>query len=144
MGTVAARVSPMFSVTGNVQTIGTYNDGTVGIAAVRTGKALSVFSGIWQFDVPFLNALAKRAGVHIYSESSDPVEANTSLFALHARFPGEKTIRLPRKTDVLDVFARRIVARQSSTFTFDAPLHSSHLFYYGNDAEKVLAKLNEN
>ncbi len=143
MGTTMTRVAPMFCVTGKAEVIGTYENGTAGIAAVKTGKALSIFSGVWQFDMSFLNALARRAGVHIYSESSDPVEANTSLFTLHARFPGKKTIRLPRKTDVLDVFTRRIVVRQSDSFSFDAPLHSSHLFYYGDDAEKVLAKLNE-
>ncbi len=144
MGPAAARVAPMFCVTGNPEVIGTYENGAAGIAAVKTGQALSVFSGVWQFDVPFLNALAERAGVHIYSESSDPVEANASLFALHARFPGTKTIRIPRKTDVLDVFARRIVARQSDSFTFEAPLHSSHLFYYGDDAGEVLADLLKN
>ncbi len=144
MGTAAVRIAPMFHVTGNAEVIGVYENGTAGVAAVKTGEALSVFSGVYQFDVPFLTALARRAGVHLYSESSDPVEANASLFALHARFPGQKSIRLPRKTDVLDVFARRIVARRSDAFTFDAPLHSSHLFYYGDDADAMLAKLNAN
>jgi hypothetical protein len=53
-----------------------------------------------------------------------------------------KTVTLPRKTTVLDVFNRRIVAKDTDTFTFDAPIHSSWLFYYGDDAEVLAAELN--
>ncbi|MBR1952692.1 MAG: hypothetical protein IKA32_08955, partial [Lentisphaeria bacterium] len=95
----------------------------------------------YQFDMKFLTDLAKKAGVHFYSESSDPVEANNALFTLHARFPGKKHIKLPRKTNVLDVFKRKIIAHNTDNFTFDAPLHSSWLFYYGDDAEDLLKKL---
>ena len=79
-----------------------------------------------------------RAGVHIYSRTGDPVEANDRLFSLHARFAGVKDVKLPRKTTVLDVFNRRIVAKDVDRFTFDAPLHSSWLFYCGDDAEALL------
>ena len=91
--------------------------------------------------MPVLRRLAKRAGVHLYSDSSDPVEANDSLFTLHARFAGRKTVRLPRKTTVVDVFNRRIVARRVDSFDFEAPLHSSWLFYCADDAESLLGTL---
>jgi hypothetical protein len=42
---------------------------------------------------------------------------------------------------VLDVFNRRIVARNADVFSFDAPLHSSWLFYLGDDAEELAAKM---
>ena len=82
-------------------------------------------------------SLARRAGVHLYSDSSDPVDANDSLVALHARFEGKKTIRLPRRTDVYDVFGGRMIARGVDSFSFDAPLHSSWLFYFADDAETL-------
>ena len=69
--------------------------------------------------------------------------ANSALFTLHARFPGKKTIRLPKKTDVLDVMNRKLIAKNVNMFTFEAPLHSSWIFYYGNDAEDLLKKLNK-
>lgn len=60
---------------------------------------------------------------------------------VHARFAGVKDIKLPRKTTVLDVFNKRIVAKDVDAFSFDAPLHSSWLFYLGDDAEKLAAEL---
>jgi hypothetical protein len=88
-----------------------------------------------------LRAIYARAGVHVYAGTSDPVEANDGLFTLHARFSGSKTVRLPKRTTVLDVFNRRIVARNADVFSFDAPLHSSWLFYLGDDAEELAAKM---
>ena len=52
-----------------------------------------------------------------------------------------KTVRLPRKTDVLDVFGRRVVARGVDSFDFDAKLHKTYLFYLSDDADALLDKL---
>ena len=76
--------------------------------------------------------------MHVYCESDDPIEANDALFTLHARSAGTKTVRLPRKTTVVDLVGRRVVARDTDVFSFDAALHSTHLFYYGDDAEEYL------
>jgi hypothetical protein len=84
----------------------------------------------------------RGSGVHVYTETFDPVESNDRLFTLHARHAGVKTVRLPVKTTVLDVFNRRIVAKDTDTFTFNAPVLSSWLFYYGDDAEELAAELN--
>lgn len=145
MGTPTTRIKPMFSVKKNtsIKVLGVYEDGTAGYAEIRTGKARSIFCGAYQFDVPFLMELVRKSGAHIYSETSDPMEANSALFTLHARFPGRKTVRLPKKTDVLDVMNRKLIAKNVNTFTFEAPLHSSWIFYYGNDAEDLLKKLNK-
>ena len=84
----------------------------------------------------------KQVGVTAFTDSGDPVESNEAFFVLHARFAGRKTVTLPRKTSVVDVFARRIVARDVTTFSFDAPLHSTHFFYYGDDADALVDRLN--
>ena len=76
--------------------------------------------------------------MHLFCDSLDVLDANERFVVLHARNAGEKTIRLPRKTTVADVFSRRIVARDVSEFSFAAPLHSTFLFYYGEDAEELL------
>ena len=106
----------------------------------RTAEGESEGDTLLKLDA--LRDLYAKAGVHVYSRTGDPVEANDRLSTLHARFSGVKDIKLPRKTTVLDVFNRRIVAKDVDTFTFDAPLHSSWLFYYGNDADKLAAELN--
>ena len=131
------RLTPTFHALDG-EALGKYENGTVGLAKVKTGSATSYFSGVWQFDVPFLMGLAKGAGVHLFSETMDPVEANGALVTLHARHSGRKTIRLPKKSDVLDVYNNKIVATDAESFSFDAPLHASYLFYYGSDAKSLL------
>ena len=141
MGTPDCNVKPAFVPISADEVVGTYDNGRPGLAMVRTGGSQSWFYGGWQVDVPFLLDLYRRAGVHVYCDTTDPVEANDRLVTLHARFPGRKTIRLPRKTTVLDVYGRRIIARGADSFTFSAELHSSHLFYFADDAEELLKKL---
>lgn len=143
MGIPDELVAPLFFVKDAEETLARYADGSAGVAMRRTGRATSLYSGAWRLDVSFARDTFKRAGVHVWCDSGDPVEANERLFTLHAREPGVKTVRLPRKTDVLDVFGRRIVARGAESFMFSAPLHTSHLFYYGDDAEELLARLED-
>ncbi|MCQ2396127.1 MAG: hypothetical protein MJ106_00310 [Lentisphaeria bacterium] len=143
MGTQRVRRDPMFFVEDNdAVALGTYEDGTIGLALKRTGNATTIFSGIWQFNVPFLNRVLKEAGVHVFSDTSDPVDANAALFTLHARFPGRKHISLPYKTDVVDIFNRKFVGKDIDSFEYDAPLHETRFFYYGEDAQELLDKLN--
>ena len=136
-GALGHAIAPVFSPVGADEVLGVYSDSRPGLVMKRTGQATTVFSGTYRLEVPLLMSLARKAGVHLYSDSSDPVDANDRLVALHARFEGRKTIRLPRRSDVYDVFGGRIVARGVDTFSFDAPLHSSWLFYFADDAEEM-------
>ena len=136
-GGLGHAIAPIFSPVGADEVLGVYSDSRPGLVMKRTGQAETVFSGTYRLEMPLLMSLAKRAGVHLYSDSSDPVDANDRLVALHARFEGRKTIRLPRRTDVYDVFGRRMIARGVKEFSFDAPLHSSWLFYFADDAEAL-------
>ena len=131
MGMPGVKVAERFSPVRPDEVIGTYEDGSPGMAASRIGNATVVFSGPWQLDLPFVKELVRRAGAHVWCDSGDPVEANDCLFTLHARAPGRKRVRLPRKAaSVEDVFCNRVVARDVDEFEFDAPLHSSRLFYW--------------
>ena len=138
MGMPEARVAKLFYPVRPDEVLGTYSNGKPGLDRVRTGASESYFSGTWQLDVEFIRHLMRKAGVHLFSDSLDPMEANDGLFTLHARTPGNKTVRLKRKATVVDVFSRRIVGRNVDSFSFDAPLHTSHLFYFGPDAERFL------
>ena len=137
MGTRTVRLMPTFHALDG-EPLGKYENGTVGLARLKTGKATSYFSGVWQFDVPFLMELAKGAGVHLFTETMDPVEANDALFTLHARRAGTKRIKLPKRGDVVDVFNNRLIATDTDEFSIEAPLHSTYLFYYGKDAKTLL------
>lgn len=127
-------VTPLFKVKGDVEVLGRYANGDCAFASMKTGKAQSVFYGSYYLELPVLRDIAKRAGVHIYSDATDPIEANGDFVTLHARFSGKKTIRLPKRTSVYDVFGGKVVAKDVKEFSFDAPLHSSWLFYCADDA----------
>ena len=142
LGTPAATAAPMFAVTSpQAEILGKYSTGQTGIAALKTGKALTIFSGVWQLDMEFISDILKRAKVFRYSETLDPFEANDSFVMLHARYPGRKVIRLPRKADVLDVFSGKIIKRNTDVFEYDSELHETRCFYYGGKVEELQEKL---
>ena len=92
---------------------------------------------------PFLSQVLKESGVHIFSETGDPLEANDSLVMIHARNPGAKKIKLPRKADVLDIYANKIIARNTDVIEFNSAIHETKLFYYGKDADVLQKKLKD-
>ena len=139
-GATGHAVEPLFKAIGNVEVLGRYQNGDCAFAAAKTGNAQSVFYGSYFLELPVLRDLAKRAGVHIYSDATDPMEAGGGFVTLHARFAGRKTVRLPKRTSVYDVFAGKVVAKDVNEFSFDAPLHSSWLFYCGDDADSASSK----
>lgn len=131
MGTVGFNVAQAFSPVAPDETLGTYPNGKPAVARSRIGKSENYFSGVWQLDLPFIRDVVKASGAHVWCDSGDPIEANDALFTLHARFPGVKRIKLPRKVkSVYDVFNHCVIARDTDVFSFDAPLHSSHLFFF--------------
>ena len=142
MGTPSIRVKPMFSVTTpEAEVLGKYENGAIGAAAIKTGNARSIFSGAWQLDRDFITKIIDQAGIFRYTLSEDPMEANDALVVLHGRFAGEKSIRLPKKTDVLDIYEKKIVGRNIDRFQFSIGVHETKSFYYGKDADVLLKKL---
>ena len=134
-------LAPIFAAVRPDKVLGRYANGEAGLAETKTGKARTVFSGSYFMTGPLLQRIAREAGVHIFCDTLDSVEANARFISFHARNSGRKTIRLPRKTTVVDVFERKLVAKDVDSFSFDAPLHSSRLFYYADDAEAFLKTL---
>ena len=130
-------LAPIFAAADPDKVLGRYSNGAAGLAEKKTGRARTVFSGSYFIEVPLLQRLAREAGVHIFCDSWDIFEANESFISFHARNSGRKTIRLPRRADVYDVFGGRMVASGVQEFSFDAPLHSSWLFCYGDDVGEL-------
>lgn len=144
MGLPDERVSPLFSPLSTGEVLGRYSCGKPAVVKFREGASTTYFVGTWQLDVPFVQTVVVESGAFRYCQTDDATEANDRLFMLHARSAGIKHISLPRKTCVLDVFEKRIVAVDARAFDFYAALHSTHLFYLGDDAERLLALLMEN
>jgi len=60
----------------------------------------------------FLRALARQAGVHIYTDRDDTFYASRSFLCLNAYGAGERTLRFPRLADLFDPFTGRSLARR--------------------------------
>ena len=122
-----------------VEILGTYEDNEApALASRQAGKSRIIYCGINAPGNKLIKQFATEAGVHFFTDNNDAFDSNDAFFTLHAAKAGTKTIRLPKPCDILDIYNRKIVARKVETFSFDAPLFTSHLFYYGNEADELL------
>ncbi|MBT4496099.1 MAG: hypothetical protein HOC74_00160 [Gemmatimonadetes bacterium] len=78
-----------------------------------------------------LRAILQFAGGHIFSHSDDVLHAGRDFVSLHTVKGEEKTIHLPRKTDVVDVMADRTVANGVDQFTDRLEAGDTKIYYYG-------------
>ena len=85
-------------------------------------------------DIPagILRELARFAGAHVFTEEEDVFYANAHYVMLHTVRGGDKTIRLPQKTNVWDAFTGRKVAENTDVFTDRMERRTTRLYYYGD------------
>ena len=64
----------------------------------------------------FYRALARASGVHIYNDRDDTLYASRSYLTVNADGPGLRTLRLPRRCDVIDPLSERTLHHDVDTF----------------------------
>lgn len=133
MGMPDAQVAQGFVPLEPAEVLGTTKDGRPALTRHAVGASTAYYSATWQLDMKFIKDLVRASGAFVFTDGDDPMEANDAFFALHARRAGTKTVRLPHKAHrIVDCFSGRQVAADTDTFAFDAKLHESFLFYFGN------------
>ena len=100
----------------------------------------SIFVGAPNIPSNVLRNIAKYAGVHIYSDDDDVVYANNNFLAIHTNHAGKRTIRLPRRCSVYDVFEDRLVAEDVGEFVDDLPQYTTALYFIGDAEQLPVAK----
>ncbi len=114
---------------GDSAVFGKYLDSGEPAASVRmTGTARDVFWGGNVMEPEEFRHFAKLAGVHIYCDSDDVIFANERFLTFHASSAGKKTIFLPKKAAVTDLFSGAAVSDTAEQFSFDAKLHETRIF----------------
>jgi len=93
----------------------------------------SVYIGASSIPLEILRNVCKYAGVHLYIDTPDVVYANKHFLGLHIKEAGKRTIKLPYKTEVYDLFSDRLIAKSTSEFTYDFPQHSTFLYLLKRD-----------
>jgi len=107
-------------------------NGKPGLVVKRFGQWTSVWSGVTSLPADLWRNFAKSAGVHFYDEGGSTVYANRSWLAVHTRTSGRKTLRLPRASDIYDVFDGRLIGRSLDKFEVSLPEKVTKLYYLGS------------
>ena len=107
--------------------------GTPGVSAVDLDGHRSVYAATGPDLTPAaLKAVAREAGVHLYSEREQPVYANSRFLAVHTAAGGVQRIRLPRRSsEVWELFTGRVVARDCQEFEHEFKSPDTALFSHG-------------
>ncbi len=82
-------ICPLFSAIASAdETLATYSDGTPAVAVRRSEKGIDVFVGVPQLTPELIRALAKVAGVHLFTEGKATVWAAEGYISLQAHETG--------------------------------------------------------
>lgn len=91
----------------------------------------SVYVAAPPIAAPLLRRIYEEAGVHLYTDSYDNLEANRSWISVHAVTDGVKTIKLPHATDVYDIIANRSVGKKLRQFQVEMKRGETAIFMLG-------------
>ena len=75
-----------------------------------------------------MRRIAQRAGVHHYLETDDVVWATRDLLAVSVKDPGTRTIRLPRKAKVRDLYSGETVGDAIDHFLAEFRSRATRVF----------------
>jgi hypothetical protein len=136
---VTYPMSPLFFVNDpEAKTLGVYcESGKPSLAVKNVGKSRFLFCGSNKIPADLLRNIARSAGVHLYSESLDFVDANDRLLMLHAQNGGEKTLKLKNPCDIVDLYTGEVVQLNRDTFSFNLPKDKTRVFFLGDSKEFI-------
>lgn len=104
----------------------TYDD-KVGFCAKNMPTWQSVFIGTPFVPPSILRGIASFAGVHVYNHTDDVCYISRNYIALHALGAGKRLLTLPQTSNVHDVFADEVVAKNVTSLFVDCPARSTML-----------------
>jgi len=129
-------LNPLFAVSDPQATIiAEYAATGAASLAVREHKAgwKSVFFGDPQLTTELLRGLYAYANIPIYDAQDDSVYAGSDgSLTIHGSFTGQRTISLPRKASVYDVFDGKIIAANARSFRAFVRARTTRLFLWGD------------
>ena len=120
------EVNPRFAVEdASAKPFGKYSDNGA-VAVAEKGNVL--FYGAATLDTEFMREYLRGKGVHIYCDTRENLCAGGSIVTINARSAGKKTIHLPRKCRVEDIYSGEVVAENASEITLDMKAFETRVF----------------
>ena len=79
----------------------------------------SIFYGAKLIDRSVLRAIARFAGAHVYSEDEDVLFVGKNYITFHAASGGKKTLTLPKRAKVTEVYENKVYAENAKEIRFE-------------------------
>ena len=99
-----------------------------GFCVKDMGNWTSVYVGTSAVTAKVLRNICRYAGVHIYSDTEDLLYANKHFVVISTREAGKKTIKLPRRTDVYEIYENRLIGKNITEFTETLPAKVTRIY----------------
>ena len=96
--------------------LGTLTDGKPGLVVREAKEWISVFSSVPMLPTRLMRNIAQFAGVHTYIDTEDVVWASKSMVAVCVKDAGKRTVRLPNKANVRDLYSGETVGKGVTSF----------------------------
>ena len=125
-----ALTDPLFYLADTLQGAGGifFDSGLPALGEVEHEGFRSVWIGAKYVQAELLRAVARRAGVHVYSESGDTFLADRDFAVMHGSTAGVKTIRFPGPVDPYEVFEDKSYGRQVREISFPLEFGRTKVF----------------
>jgi hypothetical protein len=91
------------------ETLATYPDGSAAVALRRVAGGWSIFVGVPGLTSELLRLAARKAGVHLYTETDCNVYANGPIVALHGAQDSTITLDTGRRRKVYDAIDGNLI-----------------------------------
>lgn len=91
--------------------------GKPGICVKSEHGWTSVYSTAPRLSPEMVRAIARMAGIHVYSEANDPIYIGEGYIGIHAKEAGDRHISLPHPATVVDCFTGHTIGSNVSDFT---------------------------
>ncbi len=102
----ATKIHPLFSAVANPQEVlATYSDGSPAVAMRKSDRGMDVFVGTPQLTPELIRALAREAGVHLYTEKDAGIWAAESVLSVHDVGEGSLALDIGSDSPVFDALS---------------------------------------
>jgi hypothetical protein len=108
-------LSPVFYPDGEVEVLAKYEDGMPAVWGKKRKQFNSIHIGTLIAPTELLRNIARKAGVHIYSDKNDVVEADEEFLSITARDEGEREVKL-KKATVEDALTGEVLGKSIDRF----------------------------
>lgn len=110
---VKAGVTPLFTAADAApeEILATYPEGSPAVAMRKTAHGHSLFIGVPGLTAELLRLAARRAGVHLYTQTDCNVYSNGPILALHAAQDGPVALDTGRRAPVYDALSGHFLGK---------------------------------